>query len=110
VTLKDGDIVTLDGIEMEVTHASSSGYWFKERGGSLYYYSMVIHSKETVDEMLRNGRLTLGEPTRVTPGLTSCTNHLWKKYVGARELYRYCIRCDAKQAIDWRNIKDGKDF
>lgn len=108
--LNDGDIVTIDGVEMEVTNATSSGYWFKERGGGLYYYSMVFHTPEQFSKLITDGRASLGTIKAVKPGSANCTYHTWKKYIGATELYDYCSRCDAKRDRDWRDIKDGKDF
>jgi hypothetical protein len=108
--IKDGDILTIDGIEMEVTHAASDGYWLKERTGGIHYYSLVFHTTDAMAKMLVDGRARMGGPAAVTGGKQICAWHDWKKYVGAREIFDYCVRCDAKRERDWRVIKDERTY
>lgn len=110
MNLKDGDVVTIDGIEMEVTNAVSDGYFFKERSSDIYYYSMIFYSSDDISKMHVSGRFFLGPVKAVTPGKTACSYHTWKKYVGVRDVYDYCTRCDAKRDREWRNIKDEKEY
>lgn len=106
---KEGDIVRIDGVEFEVEPSTygNNGWWLKEVGGTTYYYSLRWLSKEEADELSKEGRLYYGSQKKVAGGKEHCY-HVWKRYVGAREVYDFCTDCDAKRDIDWRKLGDGK--
>lgn len=105
---KDGDKVVLDGEEMEVTNAPPDGYWLKSNNNSYYY--MQYKTLKELDELHRVGRLKIGRKTELKGGNENCSHWNMKKYVGVREVYRYCTTCGAKEYVDWRLIKDEKDY
>lgn len=110
MTLKDGDIVTIDHVEMEVISSSTGHYWFKERNAGLYYYSMIAHTPKEIEDLIAAGRFVVGKPAGIKDGKHPCAYHRWEKYVGAKEVYNFCSKCDAKQMKDWRLIKDDKEY
>jgi len=109
LNLKDGDKVTLDGVEMGVKEFPPDGYWLAETGSGSYYY-MMYKSKKELEELYSAGRLVLGTRPKRESGDGTCFSHRWKKYVGIREVYNYCDVCGEKEFKDWRLIKDEKSY
>ena len=112
MTLKEGDEITVDGQQFEVTSVvpNNDGYWIVQRNMPHgYYYSMFL-SEEELTQGFMSGRIVRGSTMPVHPGKTQCSYHQWKKYVGAREVYDFCERCGAKRERDWRSIKDSKEY
>lgn len=110
MTLKEHDKVEIDGTEYEVTSASPTGYGFSPTGIGSSYFWFIFKTKEEIEDLFKKGRLKTGGSEKIQGGSPNCTHWNMKKYVGVREIYRYCTNCDAKEFVDWRKIKDEKDY
>lgn len=107
--LRDGEKVTLDGVEFELTSAPPDGWWMKESGSGSYYH-MMYKSTRDLERLYKDGRLRVGKLVRRESGKEDCAHYNWEKYVGITEVYRFCTRCGAKEHVDWRLIRDEKDY
>lgn len=109
LVFKQGDVLSIDGVEFEVESVSKSlnGYWLKESGGTTYYYSLRWLGQDELVELLADERLVLGRVESTKGGNKNCY-HVWKRYTGITNVYDYCDWCNAKRQIDWKDINDGK--
>jgi hypothetical protein len=104
MTLKTGDILTIDGVEFVVmnVYQNTDHYLLKEKNAPAGYYHSVFRSAEELNELRAQGRLLVGGwNEKVKGGNPSCF-HEWRRYMGAipASLYDYCTRCDAKKSVD----------
>lgn len=108
MTLNPGDILSIDDVEFEVLtfYQNTDHYLLKERNAPTGYYHSLFRSSAEIEDLRSQGRLVLGESSRVKGGNPSCL-HSWRRYAGAipSALYDYCTRCDAKKMV---NLMEGE--
>lgn len=105
MTFKQGEILTIDGVEFEVTavYQNTDHYLLKERNAPAGYYHTVFRSSEELRDLRAQGRLLVGGwNEKVKGGNPSCL-HTWKRYHGAAPYaaYDFCERCDAKKTVNY---------
>jgi hypothetical protein len=100
-----GGVVTIDGISFDVESAPAGldGVWLKECGGTTYFYSLRWLSAVDAADLRKSGRLVNGLVKPVKGGEQYCL-HVWRRYTGMTRVYDYCVFCDAKIDVSWRNL------
>lgn len=104
--VKPGDVVTIDGEEMECTGTTGTpggSVWLQTVGTYSYYYAQSFSQKD-LEEMFNSGRLKLGRWKDERGG--SSHWHVWRKYTGFRKVMEICD-CGAERDLDWRTIGEG---
>lgn len=108
MTIKIGDLITVDGEELkctgEILHINA--YWFSSGNGS--YYSLRQWSHGELEAMKASGRLVEGKKEISVPGKGVCTwGHAWRRYRGLNKVMDVCD-CGAERPVDWKDVGDKK--
>lgn len=110
IALYPGDYLIIDEVEYKVLSFNPPDEYVlticNEPAG---YYSTIFKRGYDLETLNRLGRLKVGRKTGSAIS-SSCVWHTMQKYVGIREVYNFCKNCGEKEFIDWKTIKNDKEY